>query len=375
MDKIINISQLNKNIKSILPNKTYTVSAEVSKPNFRNHIYLTLKDKDSSINSIIWKYKYDNFNIEIKDGDKITVKGKLDYYDKNGSISFIINELVKHEGEGELKKLYDKYLLQFKNKGYFDDHNKYEIPKIIKKILIVTSEKGAALQDFLYTLDNNKSKVKYDILDVAVQGNNCPKDLISKLDKLENNYNLVIITRGGGSFEDLFGFSQPELVEFIYTFEQPVLSAIGHQVDTSLLDYIADVSVPTPSLAAQYIIDVNKNYIQYNKNIETELKEQLLELNYNILNKLNKLNERLNNENNILNELENNMKYNLLDELNDYLFKLKESKLKLDNLTNNKNIVIKKNNKELTLEEFIKIYENNEKFSIYWNNNKFDLNI
>ena len=374
MDKVININELNQYIKSNLPKQTFTVSGEVSKPSFRNHIYLTLKDKDASINSIIWKYKYENFNIQLKDGDKITVKGKIDYYEKNGSVSFIINELVKFDGEGELKKLYDKYLKDFQKKGYFDDINKYEIPNIIKKILIVTSEKGAALQDFLYALDNNHSKVKYDILDVAVQGNNCPSDLINKLDKLENIYDLVVITRGGGSFEDLFGFSKPEIVEFIYTFEQPVLSAIGHQVDTSLLDYIADVNVPTPSLAAQYIIDINKEYINNCRDIEKEMKNDLIDLNYNLLTKLNKLNDRINKEMNILNELENDMKYDLLDNLNNYLLKLKECQMKLDNMTSRKDIVIKYNDEEIDLLTFKNIYENNKKYSIWWNNIEFKIN-
>jgi len=374
MDKVININELNQYIKSNLPKQTFTVSGEVSKPSFRNHIYLTLKDKDASINSIIWKYKYENFNIQLKDGDKITVKGKIDYYEKNGSVSFIINELVKFDGEGELKKLYDKYLKDFQKKGYFNDTNKYEIPNIIKKILIVTSEKGAALQDFLYALDNNNSKVKYDILDVAVQGNNCPSDLINKLDKLENIYDLVVITRGGGSFEDLFGFSKPEIVEFIYTFEQPVLSAIGHQVDISLLDYIADVNVPTPTLAAQYIIDINKEYINNCRDIEKEMKNDLIDLNYNLLTKLNKLNDRINKEMNILNELENDMKYDLLDNLNNYLLKLKECQMKLDNMTSRKDIVIKYNDEEINLLTFKNIYENNKKYSIWWNNIEFKIN-
>ena len=259
----LEIKQLGEKIKDSLPDKTIRVIGEVSQPKiFRGNVYLSLKDNYCNIKSIIWKSKYEQFQSEIKDGDKIVVKGKLDFYSGNGTISFIIEKLLKHDGEGELFKLYQKYKKDFENKGYFLPNEKLNLPKKIEKILLLTSEQGAAIQDFIYALENNHSKLDYDIIDVPVQGNDCPGVIIQKLLTLDKNYDVIVITRGGGSFEDLFGFSQPDLVETVHNLNQPVLSAIGHQVDTSLLDLVADCCCPTPSLAAQYIIDVNKKFIR-----------------------------------------------------------------------------------------------------------------
>ena len=158
---------------------------------------------------------------------------------------------------------------------------------------MITSEQGAAIQDFIYALENNNSKLDYKIIDVPVQGSSCPKVIIDKLTSLDQKYDSIVITRGGGSFEDLFGFSQPELVEAIHNFDQPVISAIGHQVDTSLLDLVADCCCPTPSLAAQYIIDINKKFISELEVVRDELRDILLDQ-FNLQNReLNKCNERL----------------------------------------------------------------------------------
>ena len=101
----------------------------------------------------------------------------------------------------------------FETKGYFLPNEKFNMPNKVENILLLTSEKGAAIQDFIYALENNQSKLDYDIIDVPVQGNDCPKVIIENLQKLEKNYDAIVITRGGGSFEDLFGFSKPELIE------------------------------------------------------------------------------------------------------------------------------------------------------------------
>tara|TARA_B100000161_G_scaffold105192_1_gene74427 strand:+ start:3527 stop:4675 length:1149 start_codon:yes stop_codon:yes gene_type:complete len=370
----LEIKQLGSKIKDSLPNKTIRVVGEVSQPKiFRGNVYLSLKDNYCNIKSIIWKSKYEQFKSEIKDGDKIVVKGKLDFYGGNGTISFIIEKLIKHDGEGELFKLYQKYKKDFENKGYFLPNEKLNLPKKIEKILLLTSEQGAAIQDFIYALENNHSKLDYDIVDVPVQGNDCPGFIIQKLLGLEEKYDVIVITRGGGSFEDLFGFSQPDLVETVHNLDQPVLSAIGHQVDTSLLDLVADCCCPTPSLAAQYIIDVNKKFIRKIEEMRDEIKEELLDLYNNQTRELNRCNERLNRIIISYDRIQQSYHNELLQQLNNYAFKLKELDLKLSSMMEKKDntIIIKSDDKIITFEDFEKILEDNEDFIINWNGKNF----
>ena len=372
----LEIKQLGEEIKQSLPDKSIKVIGEVSQPkNFRGNMYLNLKDNYCSIKSIIWKSRYEEFSSAIKDGDKIIVQGKLDFYGGNGTISFIIEKLIKHDGEGELFQLYQKYKKEFEVLGYFLDSNKYIIPDRIDKILLLTSEQGAAIQDFIYALDNNKSKLDYDIIDVPVQGHDCPKIIIEEIRKLKHTYDLIVITRGGGSFEDLFGFSKPELIEEVYKFNQPVLSAIGHQVDTSLLDLVADCCCPTPSLAAQYIIDTNKSYIRNLESDRNEIKEELIGY-CSLLNKeLNKCNERLNMIVLSYERIQQSYQNELLQQLNNYALRLKELDFKLNAMLNQKDneIRIMSDGNNLNFDEFNQIFKIGGDFTINWNNTEFKI--
>ena len=371
----LEIKQLGEEIKNSLPDSSFKVIGEVSQPkNFRGNIYLNLKDNFCSIKSIIWKSKYETFKTEIKDGDKIIVKGKLDFYGANGSVSFIIEKLEKHDGEGELYQLYQQYKKEFEIRGYFKKENKIQLPKKIESILLITSEQGAAIQDFIYALENNNSKLDYKIIDVPVQGSSCPKMIIDKLTSLDQKYDSIVITRGGGSFEDLFGFSQPELVEAIHNFNQPVISAIGHQVDTSLLDLVADCCCPTPSLAAQYIIDVNKKFISELEVIKDELRDILLDQ-FNLQNReLNKCNERLTKIIISFDKIQQNFHSELLKQLTSYSMKLKILDLKLSNLINDDKPIIKNKNEEsIKFEQFNKIINEKEDFIIEWNGKKITI--
>ena len=371
----LEVKQLGETIKDCLPDKTLRVIGEVSQPKiFRGNVYLSLKDNYYNIKSIIWKSKYEQFKSEIKDGDKIVVKGKLDFYGANGTVSFIIDKLMKHDGEGELYQLYQKYKKDFETKGYFLPNEKFNMPSKIENILLLTSEKGAAIQDFIYALENNQSKLDYDIVDVPVQGNDCPKVIIEELEKLQKNYDAIVITRGGGSFEDLFGFSKPELIEAVHDFKQPIISAIGHQVDTSLLDLVADCCCPTPSLAAQYIIDINKKFINDMEIIREDIKEKLLDSYHKQNRELNKCHDRINRIILSFDRIQQSFQSELMNQLNSYAFKLKELDLKLTSLVNNKeeDLIIRNSDdiKINNFDEFNKLLDKNKDFVIDWNGKK-----
>ena len=372
----LEVKQLGEKIKESLPDKSYRVVGEVSQPKeFRGNVYLNLKDSFCNIRCIIWKSKYIEFKNKIKDGDKITVKGKLDFYSGNGTTSFVIDKLVNHQGEGDLYGLYKKFKEDFKKKGYFLPNEKLNIPKKIETALLLTSEHGDAIKDFIFTLENNNSKLEYDIIDIPVQGKLCPKLLIEKLQNIEKIYDVIVITRGGGSFEDLFGFSQPELVEEVHKFTQPIISAIGHTKDISLLDLVADCNCPTPSLAGQYVVDKNKSFISNLENKIMDLKDTILNSFHLQLRQLDACNERLNRIIYSFDKIQQNYSNIMLNQLNTYSFKLKELELRLKNCEIDNNIngnIIVKNTDNIMINSYnmLKDILDNNKTIIFEINNK-----
>jgi exodeoxyribonuclease VII large subunit len=375
-EHVYTVSELTEYLKLIVLNKKIKVSGEVSQPKISNgHIYFTLKDDTNNLKSIIWKFKNINKN-DIIQGQKITLECKLDFYGGSGSLNLIVEKLITNEGQGELFIKYEEIKNNFESKGYFSASRKKSISPIIKNILIVTSANGAALQDFIYNMETNKSKVNYDIIDVVVQGVDCPGNICKVLDKIkadELEYDLVIIMRGGGSFSDLFGFSQPELIESVYNFNLPVLSAIGHQVDNPLLDLIADISSPTPSLAAQYIVDHNKKYLEDLEIIRDNLKSELLDEITEKQAAYTKLNEKLYKTVSLLSNLKNELLNELRQDIGNLMIKYSqlESKVVIKNPTQIK--LFNKSN-EITdstqLDELI-----GEKVKIIWGEKEYKIKI
>jgi exodeoxyribonuclease VII large subunit len=375
---IFTVSELTEHLKSVISNKKVKVTGEVSQPVLRGgHLYFSLKDNSSNIKSIVWKSK--NINKEaICEGQKLTLECKLDFYGGNGTINLIVDKIITQEGSGELFIKYEKIKQDFMSAGYFDKSRKKQLPKNIKDILILTSESGAALQDFIYNLDNNKSLINYDIQDVKVQGADCPKticDQLEQLKKTNSNYDLVVITRGGGSFEELFGFSQPELIESVYNFHLPVLSAIGHQVDNPLLDLIADVSAPTPSLAAQFIVDYNKKFINGLEEIRDDIKSELLD---EITEKqclLSKINEKIYRMFGSLVNLKNDCQNLIRSDIGNLMIKLSilESKVQVDLNKNISLYELESDNKILNSEELAKLVT--QTLKLRWGDQEFKIKL
>ena len=303
-NKIITVTQLNKiineGVSNIFPSNI-KVSAELSNvKNSNGHYYLNIKDNNSLIRGIIWRSKLSGGE-KFKDGDKVEIEGNLDFYSKGGTISFIVNKIEKKEGLGEVHLKYEKLKQTYKKKGYFDVDNKKEPPTLIKKVTIITSKTGAALQDMLYVFKRNKVCIHIKILDATVQGIHCPKEVSKAIEEVEHDSDAVIIGRGGGSFEDLFGFSDPLIIEAIHNCPIFTISAVGHEVDFMLSDYVADYRAPTPSVAAEYIFLNQQNYFCKLDEIQTFI--------------LNTINMRLNNYKLKLLECESNL-INPIDQIN-----------------------------------------------------------
>lgn len=365
-NKILTVSEFCYQIKDFLPTKKFMVIGEINQlKNSHGHHYFIFKDNDNIINATIWKSKMESLKVIIKDGDKITVEGKLDFYSVGGKLNFIIDNIISNDGIGELLKKYQKIKNDFEKKGYFDSSLKLKLPNCIKNILLLTSESGAAYHDFLYGLENAKSNVSVELIDVIVQGVDCPQNICKQLENIKSknlNYDLVILTRGGGSFQDLFGFSQPELIETLYNFNLPTLSAIGHQVDNPLSDLVCDYSAPTPSLAAQFIVDYNKNYLRSYQNILQEITHIM---NIKLINKLEKTNNLFEKLNKKWLSFERNNKQKLINELNIMLRKLDnfESRLEMYETTN---ILLNGNGKIMYNKEDLLEYKG-QNLEIIWN--------
>lgn len=263
MNDILTITELNILLKdSIKKLPKVKVKGELGgfRGKYNNTIYANLKDNISSINIIRFKATED-----IKNGDKLVVSGVIDFYSKTGDIKLICNS-IEVEGEGNIFKKLELIKNKYEEKGYFN--NKKSFPKI-KNIGIITSKDGAALQDILFVFNNNKFENNIFIKNSLVQGNDCVKGLCNGikffntfLTKENLNVDLIMITRGGGNIDDLMGFSDPNVLEEIHNSNIFVMSAVGHEIDWMLSDYVADIRAPTPSIGAEMICKSCQNYKQ-----------------------------------------------------------------------------------------------------------------
>jgi exodeoxyribonuclease VII large subunit len=359
------LNDLGNIITKALPKTSFNIKAEIRQPKIKNgHMYLSLKDKTSEISCIVWK----NTEIdEVKDGDIVNVTGRLSYYQPRGSLNLVLSSMELDSDEvGDSMKQYELMKIEFEQKGYFIKH---PLPQIIKKIIILSSSSGAAIHDFYYTLDNNKSLVERTLIDVVVQGIDCPSSIVKAFNNISQDYDLVIVTRGGGSMEDLWGFNHRDIVEVVHACPIPVMSAIGHMVDTTLIDYVADVSCPTPSLAAQYIVDHNTKYIDYIEQISIRSKQY-------IINMLNKTSDNI-----------TRWKYEIKANIDKFEYKLYKSKLYVESLIQTKikelegleyvdKIKIICNNKIVdSSNSFQDIINKKQSFTIIWNNVKLDVKL
>ena len=377
MENSLEIYKISEIIKKSLPSGNFKIVGEVSNPKFSHgHLFFNLKDNKTSIKTIMWSSKIASLQEELKDGDKIILMGRIDYYASRGDISLIVDNVISVEGQGKIYKQYMKYLNKFKKLGFFDKEKKKKLPNPIRKILIITSETGAAIQDFFYNIKNNKSLLKYDIMNVPVQGERCPREIIKGLEKNKDldKYEMIVITRGGGSFEDLFGFSKPKLIEFVYNFDYPILSAIGHMIDNPILDMVADFTSPTPSLAGQFIIDHNKSYLRILKNDNIIMKNRLEHLLDEYSKKLQNIKDKLQSQLFFLQKTKISFRENIKMLLDKQLDEISNQLKKLENMQNNNDVIIYFGKKKtLDFDTILKKLKKNRKIKIVSGNNKITI--
>lgn len=251
----ITVRQLNLYINNIFANElllhNVPVVGEVSDcKTVAGNCFFTLKDEQSQIKIVLYgcNDKYVPYN-----GEMVLVRGRVDYYQKSGLINVKAYSVTPF-GKGALYEKLERLKRNLIQEGLFDESRKKVIPSICKKVALLTSVKGAALHDFLSTLEKNHSKPDIDIVDVRVQGENCATDIITALINCDPiGYDVIVICRGGGSFEDLYCFNDENLIRCIAGINTPVISAVGHETDYTLCDFVADYRAITPTAAAEKI--------------------------------------------------------------------------------------------------------------------------
>ena len=258
---VYSVSQLNNYIKNMVTSdfllSHISVRGEVS--NFKGagssgHIYFTLKDKGAEVSVAMWKSRRSGLKGELKNGASVTVTGSVDVYTVRGTYQ-IIADRIEPEGLGELFIKYEELKKELSERGMFDEMYKKPIPEHITTLGVVTAETGAAIRDVIQIAHRRNPYVRIILSPAQVQGERAAESIaaaIERLDALEPD--VMIVGRGGGSIEDLWAFNEEPVAYAIFNARTPVISAVGHETDTTIADYVADRRAPTPSAAAELAV-------------------------------------------------------------------------------------------------------------------------
>ena len=261
----LSVSGLNEQIKSLLESSfvRVLVEGELSRITFHNsgHIYFTLKDKDSSIKGVMFKGNASKLKFRLEEGLKVVIDGAVSVYAPRGE--YQINcFMIEPSGQGALALAYEQLKQKLLAKGYFDPARKKPLPKFPKRIALITSATGAALQDMLRVANQRYRVLEIDIYDVLVQGVSSAQSIVNALHGSDKKgYDIIVISRGGGSIEDLWSFNEEIVADAIFEASTPIVSAVGHEIDYVISDFVADLRAPTPSAAMEMILpDTNELY-------------------------------------------------------------------------------------------------------------------
>lgn len=281
-NEIISVSELNNAAKRLLENNFNNVSvlgeiSNLSKPS-SGHIYFSLKDESGSIRCAMFRNANSRLQFSPKNGDKCILTGQVSIYAARGDYQLIAKSM-RLAGAGDLMQQFEMLKSKLDSEGLFDLMTKKTLPKFPRHICIITSPSTAAYQDVLSSLKRRCPFSKVSISEAVVQGETASKTIISALGRIQNfnelnqdNVDAVIITRGGGSIEDLWCFNNEELARAIYDFEVPIISGVGHEIDFTITDFVADMRAPTPTAAAEIITE---NYFRLS-DILVSLKDEII---------------------------------------------------------------------------------------------------
>lgn len=364
------ITELNSYIKEILDNNIYLnkvyLKGEISnfKNHTRGHLYFTLKDETSRLNAVMFQNNAKTLSFVPEDGMNVLVTGRISAYPASGSYQVYVEEMTL-DGLGNLYIEFEKLKEKLFKEGLFNKDHKKPIPRFPERIGVITADTGAAVRDIMSTIKRRYPLCEVILFPTLVQGEFAAPNIVKQIEIADEfGCDTIIVGRGGGSIEDLWAFNEEIVARAIYNAKTPIISAVGHEPDFTIADFVADLRAPTPTGAAEMAVptvsDINNLLNQYklrlNKNIKTLVNTKFIEL-YNLKNsfvlknpmslyeiKEQKLDKLIDNLNKNINIYLDNKKYNLLASINnlklvspDQLIDknrnvLKEYKVKLNNI-------------------------------------------
>ena len=262
----LSVSALNEQIKFLLEENfsRVLVEGELSRITFHNsgHVYFTLKDSSSAISAVMFRGNASKLKFRLEEGMKVVVNGSITLYKPRGS--YQINCFsIEPSGQGALALAYEQLKQKLSAQGYFDAQRKKPLPAFPSKIALITSETGAALQDMLRVANARYRALEIDIYDVLVQGESAASSIANAIKIADTKgYDIIVVSRGGGSIEDLWAFNEEIVADAIFYAQTPIVSAVGHEIDWVISDFVADLRAPTPSAAMEMILpDTNELYL------------------------------------------------------------------------------------------------------------------
>ncbi len=276
-DKYITVSQLSRYLKFKFDNDNNLANiflkGEISnfKLHTRGHLYFTIKDENSRINAIMFASQANKLNFVPSDGMKIMVTGRVSVYEATGGYQIYVEDMIQ-DGVGNLYIEYEKLKKKLASEGLFDASKKKKIPKFPETIGIITAPTGAAIKDILSTIKRRWPITKTILFPSLVQGASAAPEIVAQIKKAEEYpLDVLIVGRGGGSIEDLWCFNDEEVARAIYECPIPIISAVGHEIDFTIADYVADLRAPTPTGAAEMAVPNQTDFYNYMRQINLRL--------------------------------------------------------------------------------------------------------
>ena len=282
----VSVSDLNQYIKNKIANDEYLnnilVKGEISnyKHHYTGHLYFTLKDENSLIKCIMFKSYAQKLNFEPKDGMKVYILGSVSVFERDG-VYQVYAKVMEEDGVGDLYTRYQELKKELEEKGLFDERHKQKIPMMPKVIGVLTSQTGSVIRDIINVATRRNPNVHIRLLPVPVQGEGAAEKIAEGIAYMNKNRlaDVLILARGGGSLEDLWPFNEEIVAYSIYESEIPIISAVGHETDFSISDFVADLRAPTPSAAAELAVsdvyEVKQKINTYQNRLRMALSKKL----------------------------------------------------------------------------------------------------
>lgn len=256
----LTVTDINNYIKNIVDGDFFlsnvTLKGEISNLKFhtRGHLYFSLKDENSKINAVMFNYKNLGLNFIPKDGMNVIVKGKVSVFTTGGSYQITVSNM-KEDGIGNLYILFEELKRRLEREGLFSPEHKKKLPRIPKKVGVITAATGAAVKDIISTINRRFPLTEIILFPTLVQGVGAKENIVKMINEAnESDVDVIILGRGGGSIEDLWAFNEEIIARAIYNSNKPIVSAVGHEIDFTISDFVSDMRAPTPTGAAELVV-------------------------------------------------------------------------------------------------------------------------